>query len=123
MAGASFALVAGASLVPRSRPVAEKGDEDGFARLHVIRRYHRDDTEIAELYASWIKVNGARALLEHGDLYGWIDRAEERRTLSTEMSKLDAALEKAGGQDHFVTGIADAYESLRASVQDAAAGR
>lgn len=81
---------------------------------------YRDDTEIAGLYASWIKVNGARALLEDDDLNGWIDKAEERKTLSTELSKLEAALEKAGGQDEFVTDITNAFESRRAALRDAA---
>ena len=35
-------------------------DEDDFARLHIMKRYHRDDADLSRFYATWIRISGAQ---------------------------------------------------------------
>ena len=84
--------------------------EEGFARLHIIRRYHRDDEVLARLYASWIKLNGHR---EAPDAVGWVDRDRERSALREERIRFETVLGAADRDDEFVADIAGAFEENR----------
>ena len=87
--------------------------EEGFALLHIIRRYHREDSELVNLYASWIKINGCKESLTHPDSVGWIDHAQERSVLNSELSKFETTLRGMDKQDDFVADIAEAFENGR----------
>ena len=87
--------------------------DEGFARLHIIRRYHRDDEALARLYASWIRLNGRREALGHPDAVGWMDRDREQIALREERMRFEAALGVADRSDGFVAGIAGAFEENR----------
>ena len=96
--------------------------EEGFALLHVIRRYHREDTQVADLYALWIRINGRREALKQAESDGWVNRVAEREALASEMARLDGALRRIGERDEFVSDIAEAYEGRRDELKGLARG-
>lgn len=88
-------------------------NEDGFARLHIIRRYHRDSDELTKLYASWMKINRGKELLTDSVLAGWIDHEQERKILTAELATLESILQGIDKQDSFISDIAEAFQKSR----------
>ena len=98
-------------------------DEEGFALLHVLRRYHREDKALAALYASWIRVNGLRAQLRsYPDWEGWVDRAELTGALGLELSRFQNAMSDADDGDEFAADIGSGFEKLRDELNALAKG-
>ena len=97
--------------------------EDGFALLHIIRRYHHEDSRLTKLYASWIKINGRKELLRNADSFGWIDHAQERSALNSELSKFETTLRRMDKRDGFVADIVEAFERSRKELHALATGK
>jgi hypothetical protein len=88
--------------------------EDDFARLHIIRRYHRDDDALARLYGTWIGINRCRHHLENqADLVEWMDLDEARRDMDSQRAQLTESLGRVKDRDDFIDDIARDFEEAR----------
>jgi hypothetical protein len=93
-------------------------DDDDFARLHIMKRYHRDDAGLSNLYATWIRISGAHEELSRGESDGWTDFADVSQNLGRDVVSLDSMLAGVSQPDGFVSDIAHALETNRAELDE-----
>ena len=93
-------------------------DEDNFARLHIMKRYHRDDADLSRFYATWIRISGAQEELGKGETDGWTDVAGVRQRLGRDLLSLDSMLASISQPDGFVSKIAHALETNRSELDE-----
>jgi hypothetical protein len=93
-------------------------NEDDFARLHIMKRYHRDDADLSRLYSTWIRISGAQEELIKGETDGWSDIEASRQRLSRDLLSLDSMLANISQPDGFVSEIAHALETNRAELNN-----
>jgi hypothetical protein len=76
---------------------------EDYAFLYILKRFRREDTELAEAYAHWIKAIGYAELLADPDVpRAWLERENYQAKLLTEIEHLSPRLEEIGVPAKFI---------------------
>ena len=77
---------------------------DDYAHLYIIKRFRREDPELAAAYANWIRVIGYSEMLADPDIpQAWIEREDIRGRLTKEVTKLSPRLTEIGVPHEFLS--------------------
>lgn len=87
---------------------------EGYAYLFTLKEFRREEPQIAEAYARWIRATGCMDMLAHDSLSSaWIRREKYSEELRIHLSKLDTLLRGIHVESAFVERLRRSFERLR----------
>jgi len=76
---------------------------EDYAFLYVLKRFRREDVELANAYAHWINATGYAEMLADPDVpRAWLERENYKAKLLAEIDQLSPRLEELGVPSGFI---------------------
>jgi hypothetical protein len=94
---------------------------DDYAFLYILKRFRREDSELANAYAHWIKATGYAEILADPDVpRAWLERENYQAKLLAEIEQLSPRLEELGVPSGFIASARDLANNKAFTLNDLA---